>query len=77
MVNGDYPTLSELNTDYNLSNHKIYDVGYTILEYIIETWSMDHVISLIEENGNTSTVLGLSSSDFEEGWYQFVNEKYL
>ena len=77
MVNGDYPTLSELNTDYNLSNHQIYDVGYTILEYIIETWSVDHVISLIEENGNISAVLGLSSSDFEKGWYQFVKYKYL
>ena len=77
MVSGDYPTLSELNTDYNSSNHYIYSVGYVVLEYIIDTWGMDTVIALINNNGNVSVSLGLTTQEFESGWYQFVEEKYL
>ena len=77
MVSGDYPTLSELNTDYNSSNHQIYSVGYVLLEYIIQNWGMDEVIDLIKTNGNLQSVLGISVSEFEYGWYRFIEEKYL
>ena len=77
MVSGDYPTLSELNTDYNSSNHQIYSVGYVLLEYIIQNWGMDEVIDLIKTNGNLQSVLGVSVSEFEYGWYRFIEEKYL
>jgi len=77
MVSGDYPTLAELNTDYNNSNHNIYQVGYVLLEYIVVTWGMDTVIDLIEHNGNIPGILVMTTRDFESGWYQFVEEKYL
>ncbi len=77
MVSGDYPTLNELNTDYNMSNHYIYSVGYVLLEYVIETWGMDVVIGLIKNNGNISNLIGITTQEFELGWYQFVEEKYL
>jgi len=77
MVSGNYPSLSELNTDYNSSNHQIYSVGYVLLEYMIETWGMDSVIRLIETNGNIYTVLGITVQAFESGWHQFVEERYL
>jgi len=77
MVSGDYPTLSELSTDYNSSNHSIYSVGYVLLEYIVLTWGMDAVIELIKNNGNLFNSLGLSTQEFELGWYHFVEEKYL
>ncbi len=77
MVSGDYPTLSELNTDYNSSTHSIYQVGYVLLEYIVDTWGMDTVIELIQNNGNLSGSLGLTDREFESGWYQFVEEEYL
>jgi len=76
MVSGNYPTLAELNTDYNDSNHNIYSVGYIIQEYIINTWGMDTVIALIKNNGNISS-LGITTQEFEAGWYAYVEEKYL
>ena len=77
MVSGDYPTLDELNTDYNSSNHYIYSVGYVLLEYIVETWGMDTVIDLIKNNGNIPNLLGISVQEFEAGWFTFVEVKYL
>jgi hypothetical protein len=77
MVSGDYPTLNELNTDYNNSNHNIYQVGYVLLEYIVVTWGMNTVIELIQNNGSLSASLGLTAYEFESGWYQFVEGKYL
>jgi len=77
MVSGNYPTLNELNTDYNNSNHNIYQVGYVLLEYIIDTWGMDTVIELIQNNGNLSTSLVLTNQEFESGWYQYVESTYL
>ena len=77
MVSGEYPTLDELNTDYNSSNHNIYSVGYILLEYIVQTWGMDYVIGLIQNNGNVVDLLGITVQEFESGWYEFVENKYL
>jgi hypothetical protein len=77
MVSGDYPTLSELNIDYNNSNHSIYSVGYVLLEYVVETWNMDTVIQLIETNGNLNQVLDLTTEQFELGWYSYIESDYL
>jgi len=77
MVSGDYPTLSELNTDFNSSNHSIYSVGYVLLEFVVQTWSMAKVIDLIKTNGNIPSVLGITTQMFESGWHQYVEDKYL
>jgi hypothetical protein len=76
MVSGNYPTLDELNSDYNSGNQQIYSVGYVLLEYIVETWGMDEVIELIKSNGHISLVLGRTESEFEYGWYQYVEQTY-
>ena len=55
----------------------IASVGYILLEYVVETWGMDVVISLIKNNGNISNLLGITIQEFELGWYQFVENKYL
>ena len=77
MVSGNYPTLEELNSDYNSGNRSIYSVGYVLLEYIVETWGMDQIIELIQTNGNIPLSLGITVEEFESGWYQFIEEKYL
>lgn len=77
MVSGNYPTLAELNTSYNNSNHNIYQVGYVLLQYIVDTWGMDTVIELIQNNGNLTVSLGLTARQFETGWYQFLENEYL
>ena len=77
MTSGEYPNLDELNTDYNSSNHSIYNVGYVLLEYIVQTWDMNTVIRLIETNGNIREVLEITVAEFELGWYSFIESEYL
>jgi len=74
---GNFPTLNELNTDYNSSNHKIYSVGYVLSEYIITTWGKDKYVDLIKTNGDVQSSLGVSVQQFEIGWKDFVTKKYL
>lgn len=77
MVSGDYPTLAELDVDYNSSDHKIYQVGYTLVEFILHDWNRDALIQLIKNNGNTQTGFALTTEQFADRWYQFVKAKYL
>jgi hypothetical protein len=65
------PTLKYLN-----NSNQIYNVGYTIIEYIVEKWGEDKLPSLIVSYVDIENVLNVSESDFEKGWIDFVNEKY-
>lgn len=76
MVNGNYPTLAQLNASYN-NDQRIYAVGYTLTEFILHDWGRDAFIQLIKTNGSIESVLGLSVPEFEQNWYTFVKEKYL
>ena len=61
--------------DLNTSN-QIYNIGYTIIEYIVEKWGREKLPLLIESYVDIETVLGVSESNFEKGWVDFVHEKY-
>jgi hypothetical protein len=65
------PTLKELNR-----SNQIYNVGYTIIEYIVEKWGEDKLPGLVTSYVDIETVLGVSESDFENGWMDYVSEKY-
>ena len=47
LVEGDFPTISELNSDFNTGNRKIYEVGYLLSEYILETWGKESYVNMI------------------------------
>jgi hypothetical protein len=64
-------TLKDLN-----NSNQIYNVGYTIIEYIVEKWGKDKLPILITSYVDINTVLGVSESDFEDGWVDFVDKKY-
>jgi hypothetical protein len=64
-------TLQELN-----NSNQIYSVGYTIIEYIVEKWGSDKLPSLITSYVDIPSVLGISETEFEKGWVEFVDEKY-
>ena len=64
-------TLKELN-----NSNQIYNVGYTIIEYIVEKWGKEQLPILITSYVDINTVLGVSVADFEKGWADFVDEKY-
>lgn len=64
-------TLKELN-----SSNQIYNVGYTIIEFIVEKWGKHKLPILITSYADIKNVLGVSESDFEKGWVEFVDENY-
>jgi len=73
---GNYPTIAELNSNFNSGNYKIYEVGYLLSEYIIETWSKISYVNMIKQNANIESVLGITTQQFEAGWKNFVMTKY-
>jgi len=52
------------------------NVGYSLIEYIVEKWGEDKLPGLITSYIDIETVLGVSESDFEKGWIDFVKAKY-
>jgi hypothetical protein len=75
LVQGDYPTLAELNTAYNDGGRRIYEVGYLLGEFIVLRWGRTGLVDLIRANGDTA-VLGLSQADFEAAWHAYIGERY-
>ncbi len=76
LVSGNYPTIAELNSDFNTGVNKIYSVGYLLSEYIITNWDKDKYIGIIRSNGNIQETLGITTQEFEAGWKKFVIAKY-
>ena len=64
-------TLRELN-----KSNQIYNVGYTIIEYIVATWGKDKIPMLITSYVDIERVLNVSEPEFEKGWIEFVSERY-
>jgi len=73
----DFPTLAELDVGFNEANQarNIYQVGFTIAEYIVETWGAEGLISLVKRNGNILSTFGISTSEFESGWQAHLEGK--
>ena len=65
------PTLKSLN-----NSNQVYNIGYTIIEYIVEKWGTDKLRALITSYVDIETVLKVSEGEFEKGWVEFVDEKY-
>jgi hypothetical protein len=76
LLNGNPPTLAGLNANWQ-TNTQIYDVGYLLVEYIVETWGKPQLANLIRSLGDIQAILGISVAAFESGWYEFVKVKYL
>ena len=72
---GDFPTLAQVST--RGGDCDIYRVGYTIVELIVERWGYAELRALIRSHGNTQSVLGLSTEEFETAWQRFVEQRYL
>ncbi|HMG88999.1 MAG TPA: hypothetical protein VK589_03030 [Chryseolinea sp.] len=65
------PTLKSLS-----NSNQVYNVGYTMIEYIVEKWGEDKLPALITSYVDIETVLNISEGEFEKGWAEFVDEKY-
>jgi hypothetical protein len=73
LVNQQPPSLKELN---EFSNPKLYEVGYFIAQFIVETHGATALKSLILNNGNLKDTLKLDEAAFSKQWFTFVKKKY-
>jgi hypothetical protein len=76
MVAGRPPTLDQLNADVT-AGRQVYEVGYTIGEFVVARAGSEGLVRLVQENGDTAAALGLPPPAFEEAWYAFVRAHYL
>lgn len=65
------PSLQELN-----NSNRIYNVGYTIIEFFVAQYGKEKLAEFIKSYGNFEQTLGISEKEFETGWYRFVDAKY-
>lgn len=73
LVNQKPPTLKQLN---DFSDTTIYDVGYFIAQYLVETKGNAVLNTLIKNNGNIRQVLDMNDEAFTRQWFAFVKKKY-
>lgn len=64
-------TLEELN-----KSNQIYNIGYTIIEYMTQKWGKDSLPKLIASFGSIEKALNIKPEEFEKGWIAFLEEKY-
>ncbi|OIV42753.1 DUF6055 domain-containing protein [Flavobacterium johnsoniae] len=64
-------TLEELN-----NSNQIYNIGYTIIEYVTSKWGKDIVPQLISSFGDIEKTLKITPEEFEKGWIAFLEKKY-
>lgn len=76
MTSGRPPTLQTLNSDIS-ANTQVYEVGYTLAEFVVAAYGRDALLRLIRANGDLGAVLGLTPAAFERDWYAFVQARYL
>ena len=67
-----FPTLKTLNEQNNL----VYNVGYTLIDFIIKYFGKDKLIALIKNHGNVRATLGLTDKEFETQWGLYVKDKF-
>lgn len=65
------PTLAQLN-----DGNQVYQVGVTIIDYIVHMWGKDKLPVLITSYGNIPHTLKVSEADFERGWREYVDMTY-
>jgi hypothetical protein len=67
------PPFATLN---RFDNTLIYEVGYTIAEFIVSTGGLRALVGLVANNGDVRDTLGSSPEQFEREWALFVRNRY-
>lgn len=75
MREGRPPTLQTLNLALSASQ-QVYEVGFTLAEFVVSRVGQDGLRQLIRRNGDVDAVLHLSPAQFEAAWYDFVRQRY-
>lgn len=67
------PSLESLNS---FDNSRVYEVGYSIAEFIVARWGQRALRDLVAANGDTAAVLGVTPADFHRDWFAFARQRY-
>jgi hypothetical protein len=67
------PPFDTLN---GFDNARVYDVGYSIAEFVVARWGARALADLVIGQGDTSAVLGISLADFQRDWFGFARQRY-
>jgi len=67
------PAFAALNS---FDNTLVYDVGYSIAEFVVARWGRRALVDLVTANGDTAATLGIGLDDFERQWFAFTRERY-
>ncbi|HEY1870644.1 MAG TPA: hypothetical protein VGG71_06260, partial [Chitinophagaceae bacterium] len=54
----------------------IYDVGYFLVQYLVETKGSPVLNALIKNNGNIMQTLDMDDEEFTKQWFAFVKKRY-
>jgi hypothetical protein len=73
LVNQKPPGIKELN---EFSNPAIYEVGYFVAQFIVETYGAATLKTLIQHNGNLKDTLKITDEEFTRQWFAFVKKRY-
>jgi len=75
VANGHLPTLERLNQRDPACS--VYDLGYTIGEFIVQRWGPSALHDLLAAHGDVRGVLGITVARFEADWHAFLKQRYL
>ena len=67
-----FPSFEELNSIPNS-----FQFGYSLVEYITETWGIQTLKEFLQNRGDIEATYGTSEDNFWKGWQSFVNSEYL
>ncbi len=76
LVRGEFPTIDEMDADFNSGPNIVYETGYLVFEFMKETWGMGPIRELIRQTGNIRKVLGITEEEFHRRWREYVTKKY-
>ena len=67
------PSFAQMN---GFDNMFVYDVGYTIGEFVTERWGARALPELLVANGNTERLFQRPLAQFEAEWFLFARDRY-
>lgn len=73
LVSHNPPGLKQLS---DFSDTTIYEVGYLVGEYLVETKGKAVLNELIKNNGDIKQTLNMNDEEFTRQWFAFVRKKY-
>lgn len=73
-----YPSLETLSDQRDLQAVEyVYDLGYTLVEFIIEHYGATALVDLLKSRGSIETAIGVSRKEFEDAWHRYIEDRYL